>query len=298
MGNACAICGSDKYKIIGKPEINEKVKRFIRHDYHVVKCLKCGFYFIDPALDLTEQEWEALYKDEYFTPMTDWWEKRRERDRKGRLDRLFSYLKTSKNANEVRFLDIGCGEGFVVAEALNRNWISFGCDIADNLPGDMKGKFSFTKGNLIQAKYPDDHFDVIYMDSVLEHVANPIQVLSEIRRILNKNGIAYIAVPNEQTLYNSVKKILYNMTGKKEIAAQIKPFESPYHIQGFNPGSLSLAVKQAGLGLEKLNIFAGEYEYTKYKIFTKPWFIELSMLPIHLFARIFKKSIYLECYLS
>lgn len=90
MDNTCVICGSDNYKIVGKPEINEKVKRFIRHDYHIVKCLKCGFYFIDPVLDLTEQDWSELYEDVYFTPMTPWWGKRRERDRKGRLDRLFS----------------------------------------------------------------------------------------------------------------------------------------------------------------------------------------------------------------
>jgi len=300
MGNVCVICGSDKYQIIGKPEINEKVKRFIRHDYHIVKCLKCGFYFIAPELDITGQEWTVLYEDVYFAPMTNWWSKRRERDRKGRLDKLFSYLKKNNKGipNEVKFLDIGCGEGFVIKEALNRNWISFGCDIADNLPSEMRGKFNYSKNNLIDAKYPDDYFDVIYMDSVLEHVPNPMQVLREMARILKKNGSAYIAVPNEESLYNGVKRALYNIAGKKEIAAQLKPFQRPYHIQGFTPGSLSLAVNQAALGLVELNVFAGEYEALKFAAYTKPWLTELLMLPTHLLAKVLNKSVYLECYFT
>ena len=45
------------------------------------------------------------------------------------------------------------------------------------------------------------------MDSVLEHIINPIEALNELKRILKPGGILFFIVPNEDSLINSFIKI-------------------------------------------------------------------------------------------
>jgi len=40
-----------------------------------------------------------------------------------------------------------------------------------------------------------DEFDIVICQEVLEHVKNPVQAMSEIRRVLKKGGSAYIQLP-------------------------------------------------------------------------------------------------------
>ncbi len=41
----------------------------------------------------------------------------------------------------------------------------------------------------------DDHFDAVICNAVLEHVANPIEVVREIHRVLKPGGYFYLVVP-------------------------------------------------------------------------------------------------------
>lgn len=44
--------------------------------------------------------------------------------------------------------------------------------------------------------YPNDDFDIVYSSNVLEHVADPAKVVSEIVRVLKPGGHAQLVVPN------------------------------------------------------------------------------------------------------
>jgi len=41
----------------------------------------------------------------------------------------------------------------------------------------------------------DDHFDAVICNAVLEHVANPIEVVREIHRVLKPGGYFYLSIP-------------------------------------------------------------------------------------------------------
>lgn len=58
--------------------------------------------------------------------------------------------------------------------------------------------------------YPDDYFDFIYSFEVLEHVANPKKVFSEIFRVLKPTGCAYIATCNYDSFYEGHYKCFWN----------------------------------------------------------------------------------------
>ena len=45
--------------------------------------------------------------------------------------------------------------------------------------------------------FKNEEFDSIVLDNVLEHIENPSPILSEIFRVLNKNGLLLIGVPGK-----------------------------------------------------------------------------------------------------
>ncbi|BBO18574.1 class I SAM-dependent methyltransferase [Candidatus Brocadia pituitae] len=177
----CPVCGnSSKFKTIGKPELSPKAKTVFKETYQVLKCQNCRFYFVSPQ-NLTDVEMSKLYDETYFTEMTKWWARKRDRDRKNRLDKLQECL----NQKRMRFLDIGCGEGYVLIEAADRGWEVHGIDVFDNRMQLAKRQdIKFFKGEIKNAHFPDNHFDCIYMDSVLEHILNPVDYLGNVNNFV------------------------------------------------------------------------------------------------------------------
>lgn len=288
----CPICNSQGKSIIGFPKINAKAAKVIRHEYKIVKCNNCETYFIDPRIDLAIDDWKTLYDEHYFIEMSNWYEKNRRKDRILRFNTLEKYA----SKGEKKFLDVGCGEGHCLIEAVRRDWESYGIDITDNRIEGAKNKtIKFYNLNLIDCQFLGNFFDVVYMDSVLEHVINPLEYLLEIKRILRKGGILYIAIPNEDSLLNDVKKSIYNIKGSK-LSPKLKPFETPYHVVGFNKKSIQIAFGKAQLEIIKIRNFACRLEFLRSKTFSKSFFHSLLLLPIYLLAVALRKEVYLEVY--
>lgn len=289
----CPICKSEYFELIGKPRLDKKSKEIIRKDYKVVQCKKCEFYYILPTIDFSEDEWGILYGKEYFNECTGWHKKKRAKDRN---IRLFNLEKFCQHKIE-KFLDIGCGEGEMLIDALNNGWVTYGIDISDNRIDPAKNEnINFFKSDLINASFPDNFFDIIYCDSILEHVLNPMEYLLEIARILKHSGIVYIGVPNEDCLTNDIKKIVNFAKGNKELTSKIKPFISPYHIGGFNKNSLSFAVKRVNLETKLLRNFATRLLFMQERFFSLEFFRVLPLSFICFAAIPLRKEYYLEIY--
>ena len=290
----CPICKSENFIFVGNPFISSKAEKVIKKDYKVVKCLDCNFYFINPAIELTDWDWKYLYDNTYFGEKSNWYTKKRKADSKDRISEATRFI-PNKIEN---FLDIGCGEGYSLIEASNRGWNVYGIDITDHRIKDACiNDIKFINSDLINSKLPSEFFDIVYLDSVLEHVYNPMEYLTEIKRILKKGGILYLGVPNEDSLFNDVRKILYKLT-RKNITEKIKPFQSPYHINGFNKVSLKFALDKAGLNIVKLRNFASRVEFMKVKPFSKEFFQLLLVFPIYVLAIPLRREVYLEAYVQ
>lgn len=290
----CKICGSEESKVIGKPRVNKKFPKIYLNDYKIIQCFKCSFYYIHPSVDLNQEEWAELYKDDYFTPKheSDWQESLNARERKDRVNLIMKNL----DSNDGSFLDIGCGEGFVLTEALKKGFKPYGFDIANNLHDSVDAaKIHFFEGNIFEAKYKDNYFSAMYMDSVLEHVDNPIPLLKEMNRILKPKGIGFLIVPNEDSLINDTKKLLYTLMLKKSRYGRIKPFVAPYHINGFNDKSLKYAIEAAGFKVIEISQFAGNYKFYKaHKPFSKAYIKELVLYPSGLLSILLGKQYQLQ----
>lgn len=256
----CKICKSYATKLIGKPRINKYFPRVLDNNYKIFQCKNCKFYFVSPEIDLTQKEWQELYENNYFAGanITEWQKKLHETERKERLKYIQSKLRIDKG----KFLDIGCGEGYVLKEAYNNGFEPYGIDIAYNLSSD-NSDFNFYKGNIFQANFLDDYFSAIYMDSVLEHVLNPMETLQELRRILKPGGVFFVIVPNEDSLNNNFIQLFYFLTSQSHKYGKIKPFITPYHVNGFNPSSLKIALNISMFSEIEIKGFGGAYTFWK-----------------------------------
>jgi len=102
-------------------------------------------------------------------------------------------LKIANENKPINILDLGCGDGesYEYFKTLNNkiNW--FGIDISDisNISFNNKLKDKFIKFDGINIPFPNDSFDIIYCKQVFEHVKNPRELLSDINRVLKKDGI-------------------------------------------------------------------------------------------------------------
>jgi SAM-dependent methyltransferase len=291
----CPVCNESQFNVIGKPRIGIKAGRVVKKDYKIVECDKCGFYYLYPKLELTAEEWQILYDLEYFTPINNWHLMRRKRD----LKKRFNKMQSLSDQKEIKYLDVGAGEGYGLIEAVDRGWETYGIDITDHRISDAKNiKIQFKQAELIHANFPHNHFNFIYVDSVLEHVPNPMEQLKELNRILSPGGIVYIGVPNENSLFTIIQQIVFNFSGRAGESSRLKPFASPYHIGGFTRNSLKLAIQKSGLSIMKLRNFASKSDILCTKFLSRDFLVSAFYLPISIVAYPLRMEIYFEAYLT
>ncbi len=287
----CPICDGKSYIVIGNPSANRVASEIIKEDYKVVQCRDCSGYSVFPEIGFSIDEWKRLYNSEYFASQTPWLMRKRREDLIERFNRLQSYARNPVR----RFLDIGCGEGNTFEFAANLGWEVWANDIVDHRKQEAVSLCSnFSLGSLLELNYPDNHFDCIYLDSVLEHVINPAEYLKEINRILTKGGIVYIGVPNEDSLFNSIKKFLFALMGKGEISSKIKPFDSPYHVIGFNRKSIKTIMDRSGHEILNFRNFGRKFEFLGFTPEMRGFWISLTLLPVEWISYLIKRDVYFD----
>jgi 2-polyprenyl-3-methyl-5-hydroxy-6-metoxy-1,4-benzoquinol methylase len=139
---------------------------------------------------------EAAYNAAYYQP----WEAQarlRERIWRERLLRVTRLLSPPG-----RLLDVGCGTGSFLRAAEAHGWDVTGTEFSRDgaRMAESDGYTVFT-GDLWEAGFPDEGFDVITCWHVIEHVSDPRRLLFEMRRILSPGGLLVLATPNLRDLF-------------------------------------------------------------------------------------------------
>ena len=130
-----------------------------------------------------------------------------------------------------RLLDIGCGHGFLLAAAKAQGFQVWGVELHNSSATVGKNcGLDIITGEVTDAGFQADFFDIIVMSEVLEHMLYPRKNLEETRRILKKDGYLYIVVPNIES-YQAKNNPLW---------------WSEYHLNHFSLGSLSKLIEVAG----------------------------------------------------
>jgi len=109
-----------------------------------------------------------------------------------------------------RLLDVGCGEGFVLAEFSRRGWEVEGIDFSvagvEAMNPDMADRVE--QGDLfelLEARIGLGHtHDLVWLGNVLEHVLDPIALLTALRRLVAPGGLLVAIVPNDGSAYQEM----------------------------------------------------------------------------------------------
>jgi SAM-dependent methyltransferase len=107
-----------------------------------------------------------------------------------------------------------------------------------------QGMSIFT-GDVFEAKFPDQYFDVVRMSFVLEHLLNPRETLVEIKRILKPQGRLYLSVQNTRSLN-------YWLFRERWFSLDI-----PRHLFSFSVGNLRKLLLSLGLKIEAIRFDSG-----------------------------------------
>jgi SAM-dependent methyltransferase len=138
-----------------------------------------------------------------------------------------------------RVLDVGCGRGYWLASMRRWGFDCYGCEPDRRATEHASGLgLSVTCGDLLTAKFPDNYFDIVRFNHVLEHVYEPTLVLAEARRIVrSKTGLIIVEVPNHSG-----------------VACQVFRFaeDVPRHLYSFSPDNLNRYFEKASLRVVRL----------------------------------------------
>jgi len=288
---ACPVCAVGKLRMVGKPRIAPRVRSYVRLDYTILRCVQCGFLFVHPPIDFTDVEWRTLYEIDYFVPRPRWFTRYREKRLLARMD----LLERHSGAGADTFIDVGCGEGRELEEAHRRGWTVLGIDIADSRLEQVKSNASirFIKTELQGAYLPDESYDMVYVNSVLEHVVDPRGYLDEVHRITRQGGVLYLGVPNEDSLFTRTKDSLGRWMNRGQ-TIRIRPFIDPYHVNGFTPRSVRALLQGVGFQIVCLKTCGGLAEVLKYPPLSKGFGVNLALLPLHALAALVGMQSYID----
>jgi len=97
-----------------------------------------------------------------------------------------------------KILDVACGKGLFLREALKRSLEIYGIDISKVAIKKAKQfiKGNFCSGNAENLSYKDNSFDYVTCLGSLEHFTHPDIGVKEIAMVLKNDGKAIIYVPN------------------------------------------------------------------------------------------------------
>lgn len=275
----CGACGSDQPRPVGVPHISHEAK-VVTPDSEVMRvlqCMQCGFYYTNPMPFWDDAALQTLYDVEYFGDESTWWHHvRTEVDPRRRLDAIAQEIEGATP----KVLDIGCGQGYVLEHALRRGWAVWGLEASKTWAHETAARLGVKvwAEAVEEADLPAESCDVVFSDSVVEHLPEPITMMKLARHVLRPGGIAYLVTPNANAFVNHFRGLLFRLAGSQR-SPYIEPLCSPYHVVGFTPDSLSVLADRAGFEVRHLWVGHGRDQWRKEKRWTASKFKSLALWP-------------------
>ncbi len=146
-------------------------------------------------------------------------------------------------------LDIGCGRGLFLRIMKRDGWNAAGVEANEEIAScasEMYG-LNVAAGDISNWNFPNESFDVITINHVLEHVFKPAEYIKKCRELLKKGGLLFIAVPNISSLQAVVGKELWFH------------LDVPYHINHFSTAGLLKLLKDNSFKILGVRHFNLEY---------------------------------------
>lgn len=118
-----------------------------------------------------------------------------------KLDYYGRHLTRARAPVPGRLLDVGCGNGAFLVRAREMGWTVLGCEPDAAAVAACRGLgLDVVQGDVFHPAFDQQHFDVITMSHVIEHVADPSALLKRAHALLRPGGLLWAALPNPRSL--------------------------------------------------------------------------------------------------
>ncbi len=206
-----------------------------------------GWRSIAPAP--SAHELKAFYANEYFqashgTYAPDY--SAAERAHRDLIARTLLFAaETGRGRSGGRFLEVGCGEGWLLAAAKRAGFDVRGLDFSDDglkrFHPELAAAATFGDAfeNLEGLIEAGERFDVVAMEHVLEHVLDPERLLRRLPALIAPGGVCAITVPNDF----SPLQLAARAAGHVDRDFWLAP---PQHLNYFEAASLTALLQRLG----------------------------------------------------
>ena len=178
----CYFCKNNNFK---------SLSYFKKGDSLSYRCKRCGLVHLE-SKENKIKDIKKYYSLEYYP-----------KDYIGRKEFLDTYSYRFNFIDKYfpkpcRVLEVGAGSGDFLSLLKKRGYDTYGIDLSERAVGQAKKNYNLDLfcGTLDDAKFDDNHFDVVVMYHVLEHLEDPMSLLNEVNRVLKPKGILLAEVPH------------------------------------------------------------------------------------------------------
>ncbi|MBN2777434.1 MAG: class I SAM-dependent methyltransferase [Bacteroidales bacterium] len=235
----CIFCKSSEYKIYDSLD-----------GWEISECRSCRYIFTNPRP--SDEDLQSFYDFDYFKDT-------RHHDKffnsdgsvKSNVEDYYNRIKDIEKwfSTRGKLLELGSAHGDFLYKMTQRGWETYGIEISVEAVelALMKNNLKIFNGTFEDFE-TDKKFDVICMYQTLEHVKDPKYVIEKAFRLLNKNGILVIEVPN-------VKAFDLRISKKRKWLS----YDLPRHLSHFSPSFLKKRLLENSFTILETDLYYPEF---------------------------------------
>jgi SAM-dependent methyltransferase len=163
-----------------------------------------------------------------------------------RLDRLENRLGSARQ--DARLLEVGCGSGVMLEEAIRRGWRVDGIELSAELAAVASRNnpdASIFTGNIQYLDPQGASYDAVIALDVLEHVLSPMGVIENCRELLKPGGLLMLQTPNTRSLRARTQGAKWDMLDPEQ------------HLNLFSPDALRVLLTTVGFHILEMTTASG-----------------------------------------
>lgn len=259
----CPVCASRRFRVLGRVD-PQRCRLPPPPDACIAVCLDCDLLRAEPMPHWSDADLQQIYGDGYFPAYSAAWERRRRHDIPARRLRRIERLLRAPGRS---LLEIGAGEqAYMCAYAAARGWQVTAQEPSRHFAAALRqGRpaLPILEGAFLDLD-PGRRWSVVYADSVLEHVPDPVPYFEQAARLLEPGGLLYFVSPNERSLANRLATWRQRRT--TGVASELCPYAESFHLIGYSRRAVRALARRSGLRLVR---FECRHDYAW--LFTLEW---------------------------
>lgn len=236
---ACNLCSSSEYRVL--PDKTSYLG--LPEPLQVVRCQQCGLVYMNPRFTPGEHREKFVGSSFYEAYLP-------------RAERMMALYPATYEMFERTLgrrgsvLEVGCATGHFIHVGQQLGWRAAGIEVSPVLAQYASDTFGLdvrVAGQVQDAGFDKDEFDVVYIGHVLEHLHDPRDALQQIGSLLAEDGLLVVQVPNE---FEDLLYLLFRPWIRGRFERDGLPTD---HLYFYTPRTIRCLVEEVGFCVQRVS---------------------------------------------